>query len=1210
MDRRRRLVLEPLEPRLVLSATISGSVFQTFDASGLYPSPVSPSSTIPASAFLNLVGGVVVTLDGSTTVSTGTSGSGLGLYQFTNVAPGSHTITIQPPSGFLGFSGQSLSDTLVVQADQTSYANLNFAVTPTTAAVVQNLYQLVLNRSVGADELNQQVLALRGGKTTIGGVFSGLYNSAEFEATSEPVAQVIESFFPGPLDVGALRNAVQLQKLGVSQDAVVTQILYSPKFVQAFGDLSKLSNSSYVTVVYQNVLGRAPKSSELTSWDAQLAAGLPRADVALNLVQTREYQIRGRSDASQTAVSLAFVGVLGRQASPKEQAYWVARLQAGVSVANMANALAATAEFKNLKGFTDSLVWDVNAHQIASPVNNLDRLEQFDRTTRQFDLPVAAGSITSTSADPSNVYFLVHGWAPGLTQPVLLASTPGNPLKWWSSTDTGWLLNGVTNVSTEGLAQSIIDADPNAKVYAYSWIDQSDTPSSLNPSQTAVNAYLRKGRSVVQVSDVSKLLPGMTVLGPGIPASTYTTKINAAKNQITLSASPTALDPTATLTVLTSQFTTPGTLTAGSAVVSGIATRYLTAGMTATGGGIPAGVSIASIDTSGQLTLSQNAVTSGTSPLTFTGFGTVIQTQQGTLKNGFLSITGLDTSGLSTGMTVVGSNGAALGSIVSIDSSSQVTMSQSATSTGAQALIFKGADLNLLMEQNLYVGQSESYTQTNGLRLAAAIQQALAPGFFTYGESTGGGLIHILGHSHGSKVATVATLALQQANVPVAQLTTLESPEAGPQLTEAGLTINTHLPNLGGGENFLWYYMRQMNLSRTPVTGSRGSTNSTFVDNYFSTEGFGTALGAFTGLNAFGSNTKNNSLSSVVDAQMHPEILYGGVDISNPATAYPTLIGSHDYPPAWYGQASLRKAPDQPNGLGWSPLVNPVTVPTGDLYQQQTSTARNSVTLTAGSAIVPNIDTTGLYVGMPVSDDALIFHSIPSGTTIASIDPVHNSVTLSAKAKYSDTYNLTFQFNIPAYVANQYTLLPPTTPRSVTPTGPTPLSYSQQYTTGQVADTGSSITLTVDAGHSQAIDSIGFNPVAAQGIANLGAGMDMQVQFSGVPAGADVQLVVWIRGLLAAPQVLGTSLGSTLGYASIPLLTLDSSDVGSSVQYATLSVGQYLNSWLLRAPFNALNSSTAAAGTMVPTIAFSLIGDVTSTVSATVSNIRQFTDNA
>jgi Planctomycete extracellular len=96
--RGRRLVVESLEVRQVLSATISGSVFQTLDASGPYPSPVAQSSTNPASVFLNLVGGVSVMLDGSTMVSTGTSGSSLGTFPLPNVASDSHAITIQPPA--------------------------------------------------------------------------------------------------------------------------------------------------------------------------------------------------------------------------------------------------------------------------------------------------------------------------------------------------------------------------------------------------------------------------------------------------------------------------------------------------------------------------------------------------------------------------------------------------------------------------------------------------------------------------------------------------------------------------------------------------------------------------------------------------------------------------------------------------------------------------------------------------------------------------------------------------------------------------------------------------------------------------------------------------------------------------------------------------------------------------------------------------------
>ena len=290
--------------------------------------------------------------------------------------------------------------------------------------------------------------------------------------------------------------------------------------------------------------------------------------------------------------------------------------------------------------------------------------------------------------------------------------------------------------------------------------------------------------------------------------------------------------------------------------------------------------------------------------------------------------------------------------------------------------------------------------------------------------------------------------------------------------------------------------------------------------------------------------------------------------------------------------------------------MNPSAAPSGDLYQQQTSVTRPA-TLTDGGTTVTGIDTTGLVAGMPVSDGSWFDSYIADGTTIYSIDSP-TSLTLSKAALGGGSDNLIFQVTAAAYVGDsgtyQYTLTQGTQ-SSVTPTGPTPLNYSQQYTTGQVTDDGSTIKLTVDPTNTQAIDAIGFNPLAAQGLLDLGAGMDLQVQFSGVQPGSQVQLVVWIHGLVSSPQVAGFPLGSTMGNISIPLLALDAGDVGSGVQDATLSLGQYLNAGFLRAPFNAVNTADASAGTMTPTIAFSLIGDGASTVSATVSNLRQFTDN-
>ena len=96
--------------------------------------------------------------------------------------------------------------------------------------------------------------------------------------------------------------------------------------------------------------------------------------------------------------------------------------------------------------------------------------------------------------------------------------------------------------------------------------------------------------------------------------------------------------------------------------------------------------------------------------------------------------------------------------------------------------------------------QSEAYTTMNGMRMAEAIMKALAPSY-----AQGLGKVHLIGHSHGARVATVAALALQQAAATnprfdvVRQLTLLDSPESiGTSVVDAA--------------NFDWFYLAQLNL--------------------------------------------------------------------------------------------------------------------------------------------------------------------------------------------------------------------------------------------------------------------------------------------------------------------------------------------------------------------------------------------------------------
>jgi hypothetical protein len=164
--------------------------------------------------------------------------------------------------------------------------------------------------------------------------------------------------------------------------------------------------------------------------------------------------------------------------------------------------------------------------------------------------------------------------------------------------------------------------------------------------------------------------------------------------------------------------------------------------------------------------------------------------------------------------------------------------------------------------------QSEARTDLNGQRLAAAIGQVVAAGF-----APSGGRIHLIGHSHGAKVATVAAIALDR---PPAQLTLLDSPE-------------NLLARLPGAANHLEGYLPLLPIGRT--------AGRTFVDSYFSIAG--ERYGTFPGL------------ESVVDVQLDPA-QFGSLSVDD-------LIARHGYPVTWYTASATDLAAGV--GFAWSPLV-------------------------------------------------------------------------------------------------------------------------------------------------------------------------------------------------------------------------------------------------------------------------------------------------
>lgn len=200
--------------------------------------------------------------------------------------------------------------------------------------------------------------------------------------------------------------------------------------------------------------------------------------------------------------------------------------------------------------------------------------------------------------------------------------------------------------------------------------------------------------------------------------------------------------------------------------------------------------------------------------------------------------------------------------------------------------------------------QSEGHTTMAGMQMAQATMEALAPTYFL-----GSGKVHMIGHSHGSRVATVAAVALQQAaqsnsrfNV-VGQLTVLDSPEdnhfAYPDSSRNPITYQD-------SANFAWFYLAQLNPAKKPAGNA---VDPIFVDNYISY--FGSDFGNFNVQNKDQGISK--SLNFVYDVRLDPYPIFQNTVFN--------ISQKHQYPANWYAGSVTSKGTSSPTGLYWSPLI-------------------------------------------------------------------------------------------------------------------------------------------------------------------------------------------------------------------------------------------------------------------------------------------------
>jgi Ca2+-binding RTX toxin-like protein len=203
-----------------------------------------------------------------------------------------------------GMSLVSITSGFVNSAEfQSVYGSLN------NTAFVTLLYNNVLHRAPDPTGLNNWLGALAGGASREA-IVNAFSESQEFRISSDTSAHGAQVYrlFGATLgrepDPTGFLNYANVLDNNDTLDSVASAFVNSTEFRNTYG---ALNNTQFVTLLYNNVLHRAPDATGLNGWVSQLDGGASRTSVVLGFSESNEYKAATRAGLT-TFIATAFPG--------------------------------------------------------------------------------------------------------------------------------------------------------------------------------------------------------------------------------------------------------------------------------------------------------------------------------------------------------------------------------------------------------------------------------------------------------------------------------------------------------------------------------------------------------------------------------------------------------------------------------------------------------------------------------------------------------------------------------------------------------------------------------------------------------------------------------------------------------------------------------------------------------------------------------------
>jgi len=179
------------------------------------------------------------------------------------------------------------------------------------------------------------------GALTEAQVALSFYNSAEFQQSGTLAIDAYIGALNRDPDYAGFTYWQNQLKQGVTQLTMLNTFITSPEFFAIYGSTT---DTQFVTLVYQNVLGRAPDTTGLFYWVGQLNAGVTRAVLLQAFVNGAESQALSNN---RVLSIMGYMGFLRRTPDSQGRAFWTNELTLGVTPATLVTAFITSAEYIN-----------------------------------------------------------------------------------------------------------------------------------------------------------------------------------------------------------------------------------------------------------------------------------------------------------------------------------------------------------------------------------------------------------------------------------------------------------------------------------------------------------------------------------------------------------------------------------------------------------------------------------------------------------------------------------------------------------------------------------------------------------------------------------------------------------------------------------------------------------------------------------------------